>query len=172
MTEPAPPTAPPTAQGPAQGPAPVVHVSVQAADFDIGAEIDRLTAGRADIGAVATFTGLVRDHAGGVPISGMELEHYPGMTEAALRAIANEALARWPLQGVTAIHRYGPLAPAARIVLVACASPHRGAAFGAAEFVMDYLKTRAPFWKKETTPEGARWVDAREADDEAAARWR
>ena len=172
MTEPAPPTAPPTAQGPAQGPAPVVHVSVQAADFDIGAEIDRLTAGLADIGAVATFTGLVRDHAGGVPISGMELEHYPGMTEAALRAIANEALARWPLQGVTAIHRYGPLAPAARIVLVACASPHRGAAFEAAEFVMDYLKTRAPFWKKETTPGGARWVDAREADDEAAARWR
>ena len=170
MTEPAPPTAPPTAQGPAQGPAPVVHVSVQAADFDIGAEIERLTAGRADIGAVATFTGLVRDHAGGVPISGMELEHYPGMTEAALRAIANEALARWPLQGVTAIHRYGPQATST--IRAAGASPHRGAAFEAAEFVMDYLKTRAPFWKKETTPEGARWVDAREADDEAAARWR
>lgn len=155
-----------------EAPAPVVHVSVQEADFDIGAEIDRLCAGRADIGAVATFTGLVRDHAGGAPISAMELEHYPGMTEAALRGIATEALARWPLQGVVVIHRYGALTPAARIVLVACASPHRGAAFEAAEFVMDYLKTKAPFWKKETTPDGARWVDAREADDKAAARWR
>ena len=153
-------------------PAPVVHVSVQEADFDIGAEIDRLTAGRADIGAVATFTGLVRDHAGGAPITEMALEHYPGMTESALRAIADEAMGRWPLQGAVVIHRFGPLAPAARIVLVACASPHRGAAFAAAEFIMDYLKTRAPFWKKETTPDGARWVDAREADDKAAARWR
>ncbi len=171
MTEPAPPTAPPTAQGPAQGPAPVVHVSVQAADFDIGAEIDRLTAGRADIGAVATFTGLVRDHAGGVPISGMELEHYPGMTERSLQAIAEGACARWPLQAATLVHRFGPLLPGDRIVLVAAASPHRKAAFEAAEFVMDYLKTKAPFWKKETTLEGASWVDAREEDDEAAARW-
>lgn len=151
---------------------PVPRVSVQAEDFDLAAEVARLTAGRADIGAVVTFTGLVRDRAGGAPIEAMELEHYPGMTEKALREIAQEAAARWPLQALTVIHRHGPLKPADRIVLVAAASAHRAAAFEAAEFLMDYLKTRAPFWKKETTPEGARWVDAREADDAAAARWR
>ncbi len=148
-----------------------MSVSVQTGDFDVSAEIAALCEGRADIGAVVTFTGLVRDTAGGAPISAMTLEHYPGMTEAALEEIEAEARARWPLQGVRIIHRYGPLAPADRIVLVATASPHRQAAFEAAEFLMDFLKTRAPFWKKEETRSGARWVDARDADDAAAARW-
>lgn len=146
-----------------------IHIGVQEGDFDIAAEIDAMCEGRADIGAVVTFTGLVRDMTraeGGKPVSAMELEHYPGMTERSLAAIAEEAAARWPLQAVTLIHRYGPLLPADRIVLAAAASPHRGAAFEAAEFLMDYLKTRAPFWKKETTPDGAQWVDARDADDE------
>ena len=146
----------------------MAHVSVQSADFDIGAEIDAL-ARSGDIGAVVSFTGLVRDTGG---VSQMELEHYPGMTEAALEAIAGEATQRWPLAGVRIIHRYGPLQPQDRIVLVLTASRHRAAAFEAAEFIMDYLKTRAPFWKKETTPDGAKWVDAREADDAAEARWR
>ncbi len=141
-------------------------VRVQEADFDIGAEIDALTAGRTDIGAVATFTGLVRDFGGGG--EAMTLEHYPGMTEKALAAIAAEAAARWPLAGATIVHRVGRLAPGERIVLVATASRHRAAAFEAAEFLMDYLKTRARFWKREA---GAGWVDARESDDAAAARW-
>jgi len=148
-----------------------MSVRVQTADFDVSAEIAMLCEGRADIGAVVTFTGLVRDMAGTQPISAMTLEHYPGMTEAALEEIEADAKSRWPLQGSTIIHRYGPLAPGDRIVLVATASPHRKAAFEAAEFLMDYLKTRAPFWKKEETPDGARWVDARDADDDAAARW-
>lgn len=152
-------------------PAPVLHVSVQEADFDVAAECARLTEGRADVGALVTFTGLVRDRGGDVPVSAMELEHYPGMTETSLTQIARQALARWPLQGAVVIHRYGVLAPADRIVLVATASPHRQAAFEAAEFLMDWLKTKAPFWKKETSPDGARWVDARESDDAAAARW-
>jgi len=147
-------------------------VRVQTGDFDVGAEIAALTAGRADIGAVVTFTGLVRDVAGGEPISAMELEHYPGMTEKALAAIEAEAHQRWPLQGTTVIHRHGRLAPGDRIVLVIAASAHRQAAFEAAEFLMDYLKTRAPFWKKEHAPDGGRWVDARDADDAAAERWR
>ena len=152
-----------------------IHVDVREADFDIGAEIARMAAGRADIGAVVTFSGLVRDMTkadGGRPVSAMELEHYPGMTERSLTAIAEEAAARWPLQAVTLIHRHGPLAPGDRIVLAAAASPHRKAAFEACEFLMDYLKTKAPFWKKETTPDGAAWVDARDEDDAAAARWR
>lgn len=149
----------------------MLHVSVQEADFDPSAEAARLTEGRTDIGAVVTFAGLVRDRAGETPVEAMELEHYPGMTEKALREIGEAALRRWPLQGAVLIHRYGKLRPGERIVLVATASAHRQAAFEAAEFLMDYLKTRAPFWKKETTPDGARWVDAREADDEAAARW-
>jgi molybdopterin synthase catalytic subunit len=142
-------------------------VRVQEADFDTGAEIAALSAGRDDVGAVVSFTGLVR----GGDVSEMVLEHYPGMTEKALEEIEAEARARWPLEGVTIIHRVGPLAPGARIVFVATASRHRAAAFEAAEFLMDFLKTRAPFWKKETTPDGAQWVDARETDDMAAARW-
>lgn len=149
-----------------------MSVRVQAEDFDIAAEIAALTAGRADIGAVVTFTGLVRDMAGAETIEAMELEHYPGMTEKALAAIEAEARERWPLQGTTIIHRTGRLAPGDRIVLVVAASPHRQAAFEAAAFLMDYLKTRAPFWKREETPDGGRWVDARAEDDAAADRWR
>jgi len=151
--------------------APAPEVSVTEADFDIGAEIDRLAAGNRNIGAVVSFTGLVRELAGDGAISAMTLEHYPGMTERALREIAAEARARWPLDGVRIVHRVGPLAPGDRIVLVLTASRHRHAAFEAAEFLMDYLKTRAPFWKREDGRDGARWVDAREADDGAAARW-
>jgi molybdopterin synthase catalytic subunit len=145
-------------------------VRVQEADFDIGAEIAALTAGDHDVGAVATFTGLVRAMPGGGAQS-MTLEHYPGMTEAALAEIEAEARARWPLSGATIIHRVGRLSPGDRIVLVIAASRHRQAAFDAAAFLMDYLKTRAPFWKKETTAEGEAWVDAREADAAAVARW-
>ena len=146
-------------------------VSVRREDFDIAAETERLTAGRTDIGAVVSFTGLVREMTGAGAITGMELEHYPGMTERALEQIVAEAEARWPLQGVRVIHRFGPLAPGERIVLVLTASRHRHAAFEAAAFLMDWLKTRAPFWKKEEGPEGAAWVDAREQDDAAARRW-
>ncbi|SOH92705.1 molybdopterin synthase catalytic subunit [Monaibacterium marinum] len=148
-----------------------MSVSVQTEDFDVGAEIAALTQDRTDIGAVVTFTGLVRDMGGAQAVSAMELEHWPGMTEQALEQIAAEASARWPLQAARIVHRYGPLLPGDQIVLVAAASPHRGAAFEAAEYMMDFLKTRAPFWKKETTPDGARWVDARDADDAAQARW-
>lgn len=144
-----------------------MSVRVQTEDFDPTTELDALSAGRDDVGAMVSFTGLVR----GGDVSTMELEHYPGMTEKALEEIEAEARNRWPLQGVTIIHRVGPLAPGARIVFVATASPHRAAAFEAAEFLMDFLKTRAPFWKKETTTDGARWVDARETDDKAAKRW-
>ncbi len=146
-------------------------MSVQADDFDVGAEIIALSAGRTDIGAVVTFTGLVRDMAGGKPISDMELEHYPGMTEKALEKIEAEANARWDLQASRIIHRYGKLTPGAQIVLVATASPHRGDAFEAAEFIMDFLKSRAPFWKKEGTADGGKWVDARDADEDALNRW-
>jgi len=148
-----------------------MSVSVQAEDFDVGAELKALTSGRADIGAVVTFTGLVRDTAGGEGISDMELEHYPGMTEKALAAIEAEANSRWELQATRIIHRYGKLEPGAQIVLVAAASPHRGDAFEAAEFLMDFLKSRAPFWKKEGTADGGKWVDARDADEEALNRW-
>ncbi|MCH8952202.1 MAG: molybdenum cofactor biosynthesis protein MoaE [Proteobacteria bacterium] len=147
-------------------------VSVQREDFDIAAEIARLSAADADIGAVVSFTGLVRRMTADGPITGMELEHYPGMTERALEAIAAEAEARWPLQGVRVIHRYGALEPGERIVLVLTASRHRQAAFEAAEFLMDYLKTSAPFWKKEDHAGETRWVDARDADDSAMARWK
>lgn len=146
-------------------------VSVQREDFDIAAEIERLSAADPDIGAVVSFTGLVRQMTGDGPITAMELEHYPGMTERALGQIAAAARERWPLQGVRVIHRYGSLEPGDRIVLVLTASRHRRAAFEAAEFLMDYLKTRAPFWKKEDRAGGARWVDARDADDSAAERW-
>lgn len=146
-------------------------VSVQAEDFDPGVETDALAAGRRDVGAIATFTGLVREANDGSGVTAMTLEHYPGMTEAALEDIVAQARQRWPLLAVRVIHRHGRLEPGDRIVFVGVASSHRGAAFGACEFIMDYLKTRAPFWKKEETPAGARWVDARETDDHAAARW-
>ena len=148
-----------------------MSVSVQREPFDIAAETARLTAGNHDIGAVASFTGLVRATDGDGPIAGMELEHYPGMTERALEQIVAEAHDRWPLHAVRVIHRYGALAPGEQIVLVLTASRHRRAAFEAAEFLMDYLKTRAPFWKKEARAEGERWVDARDSDDSAARRW-
>ncbi len=149
-----------------------MSVSVQREDFDIAAEMARLTAADPDIGAVVSFTGLVRRMTNDGPIAAMELEHYPGMTERALEEITAEAEARWPLQGVRVIHRYGRLEPGDRIVLVLTASRHRQAAFEAAEFLMDYLKTRAPFWKKEDHAGSARWVDARDTDDSAVARWK
>ena len=147
------------------------RVSVQEADFDVGAEIAALTANDPRAGAVASFVGLVRDINDGEGVSEMTLEHYPGMTEKALSEIVDQALARWDLYRVRVIHRVGRLLPCERIVLVAVSSAHRGEAFAACEFIMDYLKTKAPFWKREVTPSGARWVDAREDDDAAAARW-
>jgi molybdopterin synthase catalytic subunit len=149
----------------------MAHVRVQEAPFDAGREIAALTEGRRDVGAVATFVGLVRDLNEGSAVSRMTLEHYPGMTERALEDICAQAAARWDLLDLRVVHRVGPLAPGDAIVLVAVSSAHRGEAFAACEFVMDYLKTRAPFWKKEVTPAGERWVEARSADDEAAARW-
>jgi molybdopterin synthase catalytic subunit len=148
-----------------------MSVNVQLEDFDVGAEITALSAGRTDIGAVVTFTGLVRGTAGGQDISDMELEYYPGMTEKALAKIEAEASTRWSLQASRIIHRYGKLVPGAQIVMVATASPHRGDAFEAAEFIMDYLKSRAPFWKKEGTADGGKWVDARDVDEDALDRW-
>jgi molybdopterin synthase catalytic subunit len=142
-------------------------VSVQEADFDAGAEIAALTAGGTDAGAVATFVGVVR----GDSVKAMTLEHYPAMTEKALNEIVAEARRRWELLGVRVIHRVGRLLPGDRIVLVAVSSSHRQAAFAACEFIMDYLKTQAPFWKREETAAGSRWVDARDSDDEALRRW-
>ncbi|MBV5263349.1 molybdenum cofactor biosynthesis protein MoaE [Pinisolibacter aquiterrae] len=146
-------------------------IRVQAEPFDVAAETERLTAGRTDIGAVVTFTGLCRAEEG--RLSALELEHYPGMAEAEIERTAHEALARWPLFGVTAIHRHGVIRPGEPIVLVITTSSHRVAAFEAAEFLMDFLKTRAPFWKKEVALDGTKggWVDAREVDDAAAAKW-
>jgi len=141
-----------------------MKISVQREDFDVGAEVDALARGNASIGAVASFTGLVRDVA-------MTLEHYAGMTERAIARIVEEARSRWQVIDCTVIHRYGELRPNDRIVLVVVASSHRGDAFAACEFIMDYLKTRAPFWKKEQTPQGERWVEAKSSDDEAADRW-
>lgn len=146
-------------------------VSVQQADFDIGAEQARLAAANREIGAIVAFTGLVREMAGGRLLESMELEHWPGVTERVLQEIVAEAEARWPLSGVRIIHRYGPLEPGAQIVLVLAASRHRQAAFEAAAFMMDFLKTRAPFWKKESGAEGGHWVDARESDTAAAEAW-
>jgi len=146
-------------------------VSVQADDFDVGAEIAALSAGRHEVGAVATFVGLVRDVSGGSSVGAMTLEHYPGMTEKSLEEIVEQACSRWSLYGVRVIHRFGRLEPGDRIVFVGVAGAHRGETFAACEFIMDYLKTRAPFWKLEETPTGARWVDARDSDDSAAARW-
>ncbi|MDE2442060.1 MAG: molybdopterin synthase catalytic subunit MoaE [Betaproteobacteria bacterium] len=146
-------------------------IRVQEADFDVGAELAALRAGDARVGALASFLGLVRDLNDGASISEMMLEHYPGMTEKALEEIVCEAKGRWDIYDVLVIHRIGPLKPCDQIVLVAVTSAHRSEAFAACEFVMDYLKTRAPFWKREVTPDGGRWVDARDADDSAAERW-
>ena len=146
-------------------------VRVQTEDFDVGAEIARVRQGDPGIGAVATFLGVVRDMNEGDPVSGMTLEHYPGMTERALEDIIREARDRWDVSDILIVHRVGPLRPLDQIVLVVVSSAHRGEAFSACEFVMDYLKTRAPFWKKESTAEGGRWVEARESDDVAAQRW-
>ncbi len=160
------------------------EVSVQTADFDVGTEIAALSADDVEAGAVASFVGLVRaDKLAEKPspkvspgetaavVHAMTLEHYPGMTEQALQEIVDQARGRWALQRVRVIHRVGRLVPGDRIVFVGIASAHRGEAFAACEFIMDYLKTRAPFWKKEETAAGGRWVDARECDDQAAARW-
>ncbi len=146
-------------------------IRVQSENFDIGTEIEQLRAGRTDVGAIVSFTGTVRDLGGVERISDMTLEHYPGMTERALEALEADARARWPLQDSLVIHRHGTLQPGENIVLVVTLSKHRQAAFEAAAFMMDDLKTRAPFWKKETTDTGPRWVEARESDDVAAARW-
>ena len=146
-------------------------IKVQEADFDLGAEVAALRAADPRVGAVVSFLGLVRDMNDGASVAEMTLEHYPGMTEKALAAIVADAQGRWDLYDVLVIHRVGPLKPCDQIVLVAVTSAHRGEAFAACEFIMDYLKTRAPFWKKEATPDGGRWVDARESDDGAAARW-
>ncbi|MBN9218747.1 MAG: molybdenum cofactor biosynthesis protein MoaE [Mesorhizobium sp.] len=152
--------------------APVPTVRIQRHDFDVAAEIAGLARGRSDIGAVVTFSGLCRDEQGA--LSALELEHYPGMAEAEIGRIAAEALERWPLQGLTVIHRHGKIAPGENIVLVVAASAHRQAAFEAANFLMDYLKSRAPFWKKEHRVDGAEggWVEARQADAVAAGRWK
>ncbi len=147
-------------------------IRVQLEDFDVGQEVRALTAGRTDIGAIVTFTGTVRGEAKGGAIVAMTLEHYPGMTETELARVETEASARWPLQASLVIHRYGRLLPGDNIVLVVTASAHRHAAFEAAEFLMDYLKSRAPFWKKEEATDGSgSWVDARDSDDAAVARW-
>ncbi|WP_103257234.1 molybdenum cofactor biosynthesis protein MoaE [Tabrizicola aquatica] len=143
-------------------------VRVQAAPFDQGAEIAAFTAAAAGAGAVVSFTGIVRPDHG---LTGMEIEHYPGMTEKAIRSILDQAVRRWSLVDGLVVHRYGLLAPGEAIMMVATAAPHRGDAFAAAEFLMDYLKSRAPFWKKESRDGGATWVAAREADEDALKRW-
>ena len=147
-------------------------VRVQTGDFDAGAEMAAMRRGNPKIGAIASFVGVVRDLNEGADVAEMTLEHYPGMTEKALGEILAEARARWDIYDALIVHRVGTLKPTDQIVLVVVASGHRGDAFQACEFLMDYLKTRAPFWKKERTPEGGRWVDARKADDAAADRWR
>jgi len=147
------------------------RVSVQEADFDVAAEVAALRADDGGVGAVVTFTGTVRDSAHGQDVLRMELEHYPGMTERSIEAMVDAAFERFDIRGARVVHRVGVLEARAQIVLVAVTSAHRGQAFQACEFLMDYLKTQAPFWKKEHTPDGARWVDARVQDDAALARW-
>lgn len=147
------------------------RVSIQTADFDLSAEVARLRADHKGVGAVCTFVGTVRDRNDGQSVSTMELEHYPGMTEKAIEQMIDEAFKRFDLFGARVIHRVGLLQPLDQIVLVAVTSAHRGESFQACEFLMDYLKTQAPFWKKEQTPDGARWVDARVSDDAALAKW-
>ena len=146
-------------------------VRVQTGDFDAGREIASLRAGDRGVGAIAVFVGTVRDRNDDADVGGLTLEHYPGMTEAALEDIVAQAKRRFDIHDVLVIHRVGALAPGDQIVLVAVTGSHRGAAFDACEFTMDYLKTRAPFWKKERSKDGERWVEARASDDEAAARW-
>ena len=148
-----------------------MKISVQAADFDVGAESAALRSGNAKIGAIASFVGLVRDINEGSGVSALTLEHYPGMTEKALAAIVGQAAARWEVLDCTVIHRVGELNPADQIVLVVVASGHRGDAFAACAFIMDHLKTGAPFWKKEQTPQGERWLDSRDGDEIAVLRW-
>lgn len=148
-----------------------MKIVVQTEPFDLAAEVGALYRSNPRVGAVASFLGITRDRNDGQGVSAMTLEHYPGMTERALKRIVAEAMSRWDLLDVTVIHRVGELKPTDPIVLVAVAAAHRGAAFAACEFIMDYLKTQAPFWKKEVTAKGARWVDARDSDDTAAARW-
>lgn len=150
---------------------PSTRVVIQSADFDLSAEVAALRAGDAGVGAVAAFIGTVRDRNDGSDISRMELEHYPGMTEQAIETMIDEAMRRFDIRAARVIHRVGPLGPLDQIVLVAVTSGHRGEAFKACEFLMDYLKTQAPFWKKEHTPGGSRWVDARVSDDTALQRW-
>lgn len=147
------------------------RVVVQTADFDLGAELAALRAGDAGVGAIASFVGTVRDRNDGLGVSAMELEHYPGMTERAIESMIDAAMKRFDIRGARVIHRVGLLQPQDQIMMVAVTSAHRGQAFQACEFLMDYLKTQAPFWKKEQTPDGARWVDARSSDDAAIARW-
>jgi molybdopterin synthase catalytic subunit len=146
-------------------------IRVQTEDFDVSDELDELRRDRPQVGAIAAFVGLVRDLNEGDSVATMTLEHYPGMTEKSLIGIVEEAKGRWNVMDVTVIHRVGELRPTDQIVLVAVAGAHRGEAFEACEFIMDYLKTRAPFWKKEQTPQGPRWVEARSSDDAAAERW-
>ncbi len=148
-----------------------VTVRLQREPFDVATEVERMTRGRTDVGAVVTFTGLCRADEDGEPIAALTLEHYPGMAEAEIARHVEEARARWPLLGVSVLHRYGRLTPGDAIVLVATASSHRQAAFAAAEFLMDYLKTRAPFWKQVEKVSGKTWVGAKAADDSAAERW-
>ena len=153
---------------------PKLHIAIQTADFDVSAELAALRAGDHGVGAVCCFVGTVRDRNAGDgagTVAAMELEHYPGMTEKSIEAMAQAAFERFDILGARVIHRVGLLAPPDQIVLVAVTSAHRGQSFLACEFLMDYLKTQAPFWKKETTPTGARWVDARVSDDAALARW-
>ncbi|MGW8393258.1 molybdenum cofactor biosynthesis protein MoaE [Pseudoduganella sp. HUAS MS19] len=147
------------------------EVRIQEGDFDLSREVAQLRAGNAKVGGIVSFVGTVRDLNEGASVAGMELEHYPGMTEQSIQAIIDQARVRWPIYGALVIHRVGPLKPMDQIVLVAVTSPHRGEAFSACEFIIDYLKTEAPFWKKEETAEGARWVDARSSDDEALIKW-
>ena len=150
---------------------PAATIRIQEADFDIAHEIAALTRGRSDVGAVVTFSGICRGSENGEPIAALTLEHYPGMAEAEIQRHTDEAMSRWPLTGLTVIHRVGRITPGENIVLVLAASQHRQAAFAAAEFLMDYLKANAPFWKREESADRTSWVDARHHDDEAAARW-
>lgn len=147
-------------------------VRVQTEDFDLNVELAQLRAGNSKVGGIVSFVGTVRDLNDGADIAGMELEHYPGMTEPSIDAIIEQARQRWPIYGALVVHRVGPLKPTEQIVLVAVTAAHRGEAFAACEFIIDYLKTEAPFWKKEQTPQGARWVDARVSDDAALEKWR